>query len=85
MTAHVIFSAIDKDNPVTLSKKAIDYIRNEIGFRGQLMTDDMSMKALSGDMTDLTKRALDAGCDLVLHCNGDMREMEMIVRGLVKL
>lgn len=78
MTAHVRFMALDKEQPVTLSKPAIDYIRNEIGFKGLLMTDDMSMKALKGDIGSLSKQALDAGCDLILHCNGDMYEMNRI-------
>lgn len=78
MTAHVRFMALDKDHPVTLSKPAIDYIRNEIGFKGLLMTDDMSMKALKGDMGSLSRQALEAGCDLILHCNGDMYEMQEI-------
>jgi beta-N-acetylhexosaminidase len=76
MTAHVVYEAIDADNPATLSSKVIsEVIRGEIGFGGALMTDDLSMHALSGDFGDRTKAALDAGCDLVLHCNGDMAEM----------
>lgn len=82
MTAHVKFTALDKDQPVTLSKPAIDYIRNEIGFNGLLMTDDMSMKALKGDIGSLSQQALRAGCDLILHCNGDMYEMQKIAEAL---
>lgn len=82
MTAHVRFMALDKEQPVTLSKPAIDYIRNEIGFKGLLMTDDMSMKALKGDIGSLSKQALEAGCDLILHCNGDMYEMNRIAEVL---
>ncbi len=76
MTAHVIFTAIDPDNPVTTSQKAIETIvRGEIGFDGLLMSDDVSMKALSGDFATKTTAILDAGCDIVLHCNGVMEEM----------
>jgi beta-N-acetylhexosaminidase len=54
----------------------IRYIRKEIGFEGLLMTDDLSMKALAGDMTERVKRAIDAGCDIALHCNGNFSEMQ---------
>ncbi|WP_152045686.1 beta-N-acetylhexosaminidase [Aureimonas psammosilenae] len=86
MTAHILFSDIDAANPSTLSPIVIeDVIRNRIGFDGLLMTDDMSMKALNGDMTDLSRRALDAGCDLALHCNGDMAEMRKVAAGVTEL
>jgi beta-N-acetylhexosaminidase len=76
MSAHVIFTAIDKENPATLSRKVIkQVIRDQIGFKGLLMTDDLSMKALSGTFTEKTKAALTAGCDIVLHCGGAMAEM----------
>jgi beta-N-acetylhexosaminidase len=76
MTAHVVYTALDKDAPATLSRKVISsVIRKEIGFRGLLMTDDLSMKALSGSYAERTGRALAAGCDVVLHCNGEMAEM----------
>lgn len=76
MTAHVVYTAIDADNPATLSATVIsDIIRGHIGFDGCLMTDDLSMKALSGSVTDKASRALAAGNDLVLHCNGDLVEM----------
>ena len=76
MTAHVVFTALDKTAPATLSRKVISsVIRRQIGFRGLLMTDDLSMKALSGSFAEKTRRALEAGCDLVLHCNGQMDEM----------
>lgn len=79
MTAHVVYAAIDKTAPATLSAKVIKtVIREQIGFRGLLMTDDLSMKALSGSFTDKTRQALKAGCDIVLHCNGDMAEMEEV-------
>lgn len=78
MTAHIIYTALDPDFPATLSKKVINYIRNEIGFTGILMTDDLSMKALKGDFAYLTRASLEAGCDLILHCNGNMEEMMQI-------
>lgn len=80
MTAHVVFTAIDPDHPVTTSGKAIEtIIRGEIGFDGLLMSDDVSMKALSGDFASKTAAILDAGCDIVLHCNGVMDEMRAVV------
>lgn len=82
MTAHIVYSAIDADNCATQSKKVIDIIRNEIGFKGLIMTDDLSMKALKGTFADRTKRSLEAGCDLILHCNGDMKEMKEIAAAL---
>ena len=79
MTAHVLYSDIDPTFPATLSQTVIeDVIRREIGFDGLLMTDDMSMKALDGDLYDLGQRALTSGCDVLLHCNGDMDEMKHI-------
>ena len=79
MTAHVVYTALDKTAPATHSKKIISgIIRSEIGFRGLLMTDDLSMKALSGSYTEKTRAALDAGCDVVLHCNGEMDEMQEV-------
>ncbi|EJF90693.1 beta-N-acetylhexosaminidase [Bartonella tamiae] len=80
MTAHVIYSAIDPILPATLSSKVIhEFIRKDIGFDGLLMSDDLSMKALSGSFSDITKDAFYAGCDVVLHCNGNMEEMIEIV------
>lgn len=79
MTAHVVYTALDRTAPATLSKKVIStIIRKQIGFRGLLMTDDLSMKALSGSYAEKTQRALAAGCDIVLHCNGQMDEMEEV-------
>lgn len=78
MTAHIRYSAID-DEVATLSPTVIALIRSEIGFDGLLMSDDISMKALSGDMASLTQRILRAGCDVVLHCNGNMAEMQAVV------
>lgn len=76
MTAHVVYTAIDPDRPATTSPKAIqEIVRGEIGFDGLLVSDDTSMKALSGDFPDKAEAILAAGCDLVLHCNGVMEEM----------
>jgi beta-N-acetylhexosaminidase len=80
MTAHVVYSAIDPKRPATTSKKVIrDVIRGEIGYDGLVMSDDLSMKALAGDFGKRTKAAIKAGCDVVLHCNGDMAEMQAII------
>jgi beta-N-acetylhexosaminidase len=79
MTAHIILSCLDGKNPVTVSEHAISTIvRGTIGFDGLLLTDDLSMKALSGRLDDRTKAALAAGCDIALPCNGVMREMEAV-------
>ncbi len=75
MTAHLLFSQIDPNYPATLSPKMIRLIREDIGFQGLLMTDDISMHALDGTIAQRAHGALAAGCDLVLHCNSDMREM----------
>ena len=77
MTAHVVYDSIDPQRPATTSPKVIrDVIRGEIGFDGLLMSDDLSMKALDGPLAARAKAALFAGCDVVLHCNGDMDEMK---------
>ncbi len=86
MTAHVLYTAIDPDRPASLSKTVIqDVIRGEIGFKGFLICDDLSMKALSGSFSDLTVQALEAGCDAVLHCNGNMDEMKRIASAVKPL
>lgn len=82
MSAHIVFTAIDAKRPGTQSKTVIkDIIRDDIGFGGLLMTDDLSMKALKGDFTQRARRALSAGCDVILHCNGVMEEMQAVVAG----
>jgi beta-N-acetylhexosaminidase len=79
MTAHVVYDSIDPQRPATTSPKVIrDVIRGEIGFDGLLMSDDLSMKALDGPLNMRAKAALFAGCDVVLHCNGDMNEMKQV-------
>ena len=86
MTAHIIYEALDPRLPATLSAKVIgEVIRGEIGFDGLLLSDDMSMKALNGTLDDLTRRALEAGCDVALHCNGKMEEMRLIAAGAAPL
>ena len=76
MTAHVVFTAIDPIAPATVSPTIVhDVIRDSIGFQGLLMSDDISMGALSGSVGERTRAAIAAGCDLVLHCNGEMPEM----------
>lgn len=85
MTAHITYSAIDPDNCTTLSPKAIDTIRNDIGFDGLLMTDDLSMKALDGTFEQRTQTALNAGCDIILHCNGERVEMDPIIANTPEL
>ncbi|MGZ8370387.1 MAG: beta-N-acetylhexosaminidase [Caulobacteraceae bacterium] len=79
MTGHIVFTEVDADAPVTVSRRAIEtLIRGHIGFDGLLMTDDMSMKALGGEMMHRSRAALDAGCDVLLHCNGEMAEMAAV-------
>jgi beta-N-acetylhexosaminidase len=79
MTAHVVFSAIDAVQPATTSAIIIrDVIRGSIGFEGLLMSDDVSMGALSGTLSGRSQAALAAGCDLVLHCNGHLDEMREV-------
>ena len=79
MTAHVVFSAYDPVNPATTSVTMVqDVIRDSIGFKGLLMSDDVSMGALSGSLAERTRAALAAGCDIVLHCNGELAEMEAV-------
>ena len=78
MTGHVIYKSIDKVNTVTHSKKMIEYIRKKIGFKNILISDDLSMKSLKEDMKTNTIKAFNAGCNLVLHCNGNIDEMKII-------
>ena len=79
MTAHVVFTAIDPIAPATTSAAIVhDVIRGSIGFQGLLMSDDLSMGALSGSLAERTGAAIGAGCDVALHCNGDMNEMEAV-------
>ena len=82
MTAHVVYTAVDKKAPATTSKIAMrKVIRGAIGFDGLVMSDDLSMKALGGSFADRARRSLAAGCDVVLHCNGQMDEMVAVMAG----
>ena len=82
MTAHVVYTAIDPERPGTLSPTIIgEIIRGAIGFDGLLMTDDLSMKALSGGFRDRAEAAIGAGCDMVLHCNGLLDEARAVAEG----
>ena len=81
MTAHVVFSAIDPAQPATTSATIIrQVIRGVIGFQGLLMSDDVSMNALAGSLAERTRAIVDAGCDMVLHCNGKLDEMHDVAR-----
>ena len=82
MTAHAVYIQADARLPITLSARGIqDVIRDRIGFDGLLMTDDLDMKALTGRPDSLARRALRAGCDVVLQCSGDLKTMERVARG----
>lgn len=85
MTAHVVFTALDADHMATTSPRVIELIRRELGFAGLLMSDDLSMKAMKGSYAERTKEALAAGCDVVLHCNGEMQQMLQVAAGLSPL
>ena len=78
MTGHLIFTAFDDQYPATQSPTLINLIRNDIGFRGLLMTDDLNMNALHGTLASRTSAAIAAGCDLALHCKGDLLEMQSV-------
>jgi len=78
MTAHIIFDKIDNKNTVTHSKKLIKLIRNKIGFKNILISDDLSMKSLKYSLKNNTIKTFNAGCDLALHCNGNLNEMEIV-------
>ena len=78
MTAHIVYSHIDKVYTATHSKKVIDIIRKKIKFQNILLSDDISMKSLKFSIKDNTIKAFSAGCDLVLHCNGNLNEMKAV-------
>lgn len=73
MTAHVVYSDVD-DAPATLSRDMMELVRSDIGFDGLIMTDDIGMKALSGTVPQNARAALDAGCDVILHCNAPLAD-----------
>ena len=86
MTAHIAYTAIDAENPATLSAKMIDeIIRQKIGFGGLLMTDDLGMKALGGTLAARAKGALEAGCDIALHCSGFVKEADQILKEMYEV
>jgi beta-glucosidase-like glycosyl hydrolase len=87
MTAHIVYTALDADLPATLSTKVVQYIRNEIGFDGILITDALDMGALKsfGDLPRITEMAIDAGIDLILHCTGKIEEMREIAKSLIPI
>lgn len=78
MSTHVVYSDIDADAPATTSHKMISLIRNDIGFDGLLMSDDLNMEALSGTIDERARRARNAGIDIILHCNGDLDQMKAV-------
>ena len=80
MTGHLVFNKIDQLNTVTHSKKIIDYIRKKIGFKNILISDDISMKSLKKDIKTNTVKSFEAGCNIVLHCNGKLNEMQIVAK-----
>ena len=78
MTGHVIYKNLDQFNTATHSKKVVSYIRNNIGLKNILISDDLSMKSLKNDMKDNTIKAFQAGCNIALHCNGKLNEMKIV-------
>ena len=78
MTAHIVFNKIDNINTVTHSKKIIRIIRKIIGFKNILISDDLSMKSLKYDLKKNTIKTFSAGCNIALHCNGNLREMKIV-------
>ncbi|NBZ87613.1 glycoside hydrolase family 3 protein [Stagnihabitans tardus] len=78
MTAHLVFTAWDGERPATQSPAMIRAIREEIGFQGLLMTDDLNMQALKGDLGQRTRASIDAGVDIALHCKGVLAEMQAV-------
>jgi beta-N-acetylhexosaminidase len=86
MTAHLVFSALDPIAPATTSAAIVGgVIRDSIGFRGLLMSDDISMGALSGSISERSAAAIAAGCDMVLHCNGALAEMREVAAAVPEL
>ena len=85
MTAHIVFSKIDPKNTVTHSKRMINIIRNQIKFKNLLISDDLSMKSLKYSIKQNTLKAFNAGCNLVLHCNGNLKEMNIVAENSPKV
>ena len=82
MTAHILYSKIDSKNVSTFSNKVIKIIRNKIGFKGILISDDISMKALNYDLITNAKKSLEAGCNLVLYCAGNIRDNFKLIKNV---
>ena len=85
MTAHIVFDAIDPERPATQSPEVIRVIREEIGFAGLLITDDLNMQALAGTLGERTAAAMAAGCDVALQCNGKPDDMAAVVAAAGRL
>ena len=85
MTAHIIFKKIDSINTVTHSKKMVRLIRNHIKFKNILISDDISMKSLKFSLKENTLKIFNAGCNLALHCNGNLKEMIIVAENSPKL
>lgn len=82
MTGHILFDDIDPERAATVSPVVVnEIIRGHIGFGGLLLSDDLSMRALGGTLTERVEKSLAAGCDIALHCNGEMAEMEAVREG----
>lgn len=82
MTAHCVYPALDGRLPATHCPTLIQFIRERIGFKGPLLTDDINMGALGGSFKERARLSLDAGCDIVLHCSGKIGEMEDVMEGV---
>ena len=85
MTGHLLFNKIDKLNASTHSKKTINIIRKKIGFKNIIITDDLSMNALKYSIEDNTKKSFNAGCNIALHCNGNLNEMIKVAKNSPKI
>ena len=85
MTGHLLFTNIDSANTATHSKKIIKLIRNKIGFKNLIITDDLSMKALRFPLKENVKKSFLAGCNLALHCNGNLKEMLIVAKNSPKI
>ncbi|PSJ19405.1 beta-hexosaminidase, partial [Halomonas sp. ND22Bw] len=83
--AHIVFTAIDRKRPATQSKKAVRLMREHLGFGGLILTDDLSMQALKGSLGERANQSLIAGCDVVLHCNGFLSEMQEVAEATGRL
>ncbi len=82
MTAHIIYTALDAEQPATWSKTVIDIIRNDIDYQHLIMSDDICMNALTGSYGERAQKTLDAGCDIVLHCDGNYDDMAEIAEAV---